>query len=142
MAKEVKQQSLKLDGPVSSSIVPIVLQQAAQAAGVSPDLGPSIWPLLFGVEKARAAKGEQVYPALLQRCEGKDRNHELELDLDRTFPGHPLLDRESAHGAPRALRVAPAGTRPRHAADAPVRRSNERCGRRGQVRDRAARAGD
>ena len=35
----------------------------------------------------------------LHRCEGKDRNRELDLDLDRTFPGHPLLDRESANGA-------------------------------------------
>lgn len=39
-----------------------------------------------------------MFPALLQRCEGRERNKELELDLDRTFPGHPLLDKESQYG--------------------------------------------
>ena len=67
--------------------------------GVPAEFRPFVWPLLCGVAKARAAKGEHVFPALLQRSEGRDRNQELELDLDRTFPGHPLLDKESAHGA-------------------------------------------
>ena len=109
LAKELKEQGLKLDGSVSSRAEAIEafgektrscrkLCRGPVVQGIPPDLRPYAWPLLCGVEKSRAAKGEHVYPALLQRCEGKDRNHELELDLDRTFPGHPLLDRESAHG--------------------------------------------
>lgn len=66
--------------------------------GIPTEFRPYAWPLLCGVEKARAARGEHVFPTLLQRCEGADRNQELELDLDRTFPGHPLLDKESAYG--------------------------------------------
>ena len=109
LIKEIKEEGLKLDGSVSSRADAIEafgqktrscrkLCRGPVVHGIPPDLRPFVWPLLCGVEKARAAKGEQVYPTLLQRCEGKDRNHELELDLDRTFPGHPLLDRESAHG--------------------------------------------
>ena len=109
LAKELKEQGLRLDGSVTSRAEAIEafgaktrscrkLCRGPVIQGIPPDLRPFVWPLMCGVEKARAAKGEHVYPALLQRCEGKDRNHELELDLDRTFPGHPLLDRESAHG--------------------------------------------
>jgi hypothetical protein len=110
LAKELKEQGLRLDGSVTSRAEAIEafgektrscrkLCRGPVIQGIPPDLRPFVWPLMCGVEKARAAKGEHVYPSLLQRCEGKDRNHELELDLDRTFPGHPLLDRESAHGA-------------------------------------------
>ena len=66
--------------------------------GISPEFRPFLWPLLCGVEKARAVKGEHVFPALLQRSEGSERNAELALDLDRTFPGHPLLDKNSEGG--------------------------------------------
>ena len=110
LVKELKEQGLRLDGSVTSRAEAIEkfgektrscrkLCRGPVIQGIPPDLRPFVWPLMCGVEKARAAKGEHVYPSLLQRCEGKDRNHELELDLDRTFPGHPLLDRESAHGA-------------------------------------------
>ena len=42
---------------------------------------PFLWPLLCGVEKARSVKGEHVFPSLLQRSEGAERNAELALDL-------------------------------------------------------------
>ncbi len=138
LAKELKEQGLQLDGSVSSRAEAIEafgqktrscrkLCRGPVVQGIPPEFRPYVWPLLCGVEKARAAKGEQVYPTLLQRCEGKDRNHELELDLDRTFPGHPLLDRESAHGRspcfipannPRG-RMTPIRRRSRHRLTAP-----------------------
>ena len=111
--KELKEQGLRLDATVVSRADAISsfgqktrsarkLLRGPVVHGIPPDLRPYVWPLLCGVEKARAAKGEHHYPQLLQRNEGRDRNHELELDLDRTFPGHPLLDRESAHGTQNA----------------------------------------
>ena len=114
LVKEIKEQGLRIDGSVSSRAGAVEafglktrscrkLCRGPVVQGIPPELRPFVWPLLCGVEKARAAKGEHVYPSLLQRSEGKDRNHELELDLDRTFPGHPLLDRESAHGGFRSF---------------------------------------
>ena len=66
--------------------------------GIAAEYRPFLWPLLCGVDKARAVRGEHVFPSLLQRCEGAERNAELALDLDRTFPGHPLLDKSSQGG--------------------------------------------
>mmetsp|Transcript_29296 Transcript_29296/g.76917 ORF Transcript_29296/g.76917 Transcript_29296/m.76917 type:complete len:203 (+) Transcript_29296:116-724(+) len=109
LLKEIKEQGLQIDASITSRSEAIEafgaktrscrkLVRGPVIQGIPPEMRPTLWPLLCGVEKARAARGEQVYPSLLQRCEGKERNRELELDLDRTFPGHPLLDRESAHG--------------------------------------------
>jgi hypothetical protein len=56
----------------------------------------SLLSLRYGA-KARLA-ATLVFPALLQRSEGAERNADLALDLDRTFPGHPLLDKHSEGG--------------------------------------------
>ena len=117
LRRELQAQGAELDASVSSRVQAVnayglktrsarKLLRGPVIHGVPPDMRAYCWPLLCGVEKARAAKGEHVYPQLLQRSEGKrDCNKDLELDLDRTFPGHPLLDRESAHGASPVLVV-------------------------------------
>ncbi|CAJ2630711.1 unnamed protein product [Trifolium pratense] len=76
--------------------------------GIPPVLRPKVWFSLSGAAKKKSTVPHSYYDDLTKAVEGKvtPATGQIDLDLPRTFPGHPWLDTPEGHAALRRVLVA------------------------------------
>ncbi|KAG5551645.1 hypothetical protein RHGRI_009912 [Rhododendron griersonianum] len=76
--------------------------------GIPPVLRPKVWFSLSGAAKKKSTVPESYYDDLSKAVEGKvtPATHQIDHDLNRTFPGHPWLDTPEGHATLKRVLVA------------------------------------